>query len=323
MNSGKLQRFLEEAAAGPVTLTVRDLLAMWEVKVRNFDTVPRIAADLANAGLKCEPAFADVGLDGSVRVSPQAATEAGGQIVDASDLVFPHAAPLIESIPSARREVRSIPPNATLAQAYAEMMAHGYSQLAVMAETGKLIGTVSWERIGHIRVGSPNAELADVIDPDPYLVKLTDDLLSKIETVYKAGFVLVTDHEGDVCGIVTTADLTEQFHLLAEPFFLVGEIEKRLRRCIDKAFEVEDLQRVNKKIESVNGMTFGEYVRFLKVEGIWPRLSWQIDCALFVKHLDEVREVRNEIMHFRPDPLTPKQRERLRLFASWMRNLAP
>ena len=135
--------------------------------------------------------------------------------------------------------------------------------------------------------------------------------------------MLVSDYNGDICGIVTTADLTEQFRLLAEPFFLVGEIERRLRRCIDKAFSAEDLQCVGKSITSVNDMAFGQYVRFLRAEGIWPRLGWQIDCTLFTERLDHVRQVRNEIMHFRPDPLTSNQRERLHRFTSWMRHLDP
>ncbi|XVQ86495.1 CBS domain-containing protein [Microbispora siamensis] len=320
--SEKLKQFLEDAAATPVELTVRELLTKWDVKIRNFNTVPRIRADLVNAGLTCDPPFDDVDLNTTVCISSKE-TVAGQDETDESELSFPHAALLVRDIPSANREVVSVPPDATLAQARAMMMSHGYSQLPVITDGGVLIGTVSWERIGHIQVSMPNAELADVIDPHPNIVKLNEELLKKIPTIYDAGFVLVRNHEEDICGIVTTADLTEQFRLLAEPFFLVGEIERRLRRCIERVFSPADLQCVGKSITSVNNMTFGQYVRFLRTDGIWPRLGWQIDCKLFTEQLDHIRQVRNEIMHFRPDPLTLKQRESLSKFTNWMRHLDP
>ncbi|MFI7058830.1 CBS domain-containing protein [Streptosporangium canum] len=321
--SDKLKQFLDDAASEPIHLTVRDLLDKWDFKIRNFTTVPRVAADLARAGLKCEPAFDDVSMTTSVCVSSKMLAADEEQIEDSVELLFPQAALLIMDIPSANREVMSIPPEATLAQAHAVMMDHGYSQLPVITNDGRLVGTVSWERIGHIRVGSPTAELSTVIDRDPNVVKLNDDLLKKIPMIYDAGFALVREQSDEICGIVTTADLTEQFRLLAEPFFLVGEIEKRLRRCIGRAFSVEDLQRVGRNITSVDSMTFGQYVRFLRIDGIWPRLQWHIDCTLFTERLDQVRVVRNEIMHFRPNPLTPTQCDRLRNFTSWMHSLDP
>ncbi|MBE3016078.1 CBS domain-containing protein [Microbispora sp. NEAU-D428] len=321
--SDKLKQFLEAAAAAPVELTVRELLAKWDVRIRNFNTVPRIRADLDNAGLTCDPPFDDVDLSTIVCVSSKETVAEQDETADESELSFPHAALLVSDIPSASREVVSIPPDATLAQARAVMMSHGYSQLPVITEAGVLVGTVSWERIGHIQVSIPNAELSDVIDRHPNIVKLNEELLKKIPTIYEAGFVLVRNHEEDICGIVTTADLTEQFRLLAEPFFLVGEIERRLRRCIERAFSAEDLQCVGKSITSVNNMTFGQYVRFLRTDGIWPRLGWQIDCKLFTEQLDHIRQVRNDIMHFRPDPLTGKQRDSLAKFTAWMRHLDP
>ena len=127
--SNKLKQFLEEAATTPVELTVRDLLAKWDVKIRNFNTVPRITADLANAGLKCDPAFDDVDLGALVYVCSKDAAVGQDEMEDQWELAFPHAALLVGDIPSATREVTSIPPDATLAQAHTVMMDHGYSQL--------------------------------------------------------------------------------------------------------------------------------------------------------------------------------------------------
>lgn len=320
--SDRRTHFLRQASAAPVDLTVRELLAFWDVKVRNFNTVSRIATDLKQAGLKCEPSFEDVAMAETVRIAAKGADQETTQ-GDTAELSFPQAALLVRDIPSATRDVKSIPPEATLAHAHAEMMAGGYSQLPVITDAGVLVGVVSWERIGHARVCSPEASLADAIDREPNVVKLTDELLRKIPLVYEAGFVLVRDEHGDICGIVTTADLTEQFRLLAEPFFLLGEIERRIRRCIEKKVPQQELSVGSKTFSTANEMTFGDYVRFFRQDNIWTHLGWQIDCRLFTGKLDQIREVRNEIMHFRPDPLTATQRQRLEEFAGWMRHLDP
>ena len=49
--------FLARAAAEPVELTIRDLLAIWGYKARTYESVARIQHDLAAAGVRCSPAL--------------------------------------------------------------------------------------------------------------------------------------------------------------------------------------------------------------------------------------------------------------------------
>jgi CBS-domain-containing membrane protein len=206
------------------------------------------------------------------------------------------------------------------------MMRHNFSQLAVMTGPTALRGTVSWDTIARAYVRARNITLADAIDALPKVVYADEELFGQMTMIYNAGYVFVRDNDDRVCGIVTTADLSDQFRLLTEPFFQLGEIERRLRRCITHAFTVDDLQCVaspGKPIVSADNMMFGQYVRLLGDEPHWRAIKWQISREIFVRDLDDVRKIRNRVMHFSAGPLSGEQQGRLQSFLSWMRHLDP
>jgi hypothetical protein len=45
---------------------------------------------------------------------------------------------------------------------------------------------------------------------------------------------------------------------------------------------------------------------------MWEKLGWPLDRATVVKRLDELRGIRNDVMHFNPDPLPQDAVEKLR-----------
>ena len=51
----------------------------------------------------------------------------------------------------------------------------------------------------------------------------------------------------------------------------------------------------------------GNYVHLMKLEANWSKLQWNVDREFFVDRLSEVVKVRNELMHFTPDPLSVEQ----------------
>ncbi|MFN8124665.1 MAG: hypothetical protein U0237_19835 [Thermoleophilia bacterium] len=63
----------------------------------------------------------------------------------------------------------------------------------------------------------------------------TDDLIALIPRIISESFVFVLGADETIAGIVTMADLSEQFATLANPFFLLGEIERRLRLILVRA----------------------------------------------------------------------------------------
>ncbi len=65
----------------------------------------------------------------------------------------------------------------------------------------------------------------------------------------------------------------------------------------------------------------GEHERLMENPKNWDRYGWELDRAEFKHALGEVRAIRNEIMHFNSDPLSPHQISALSSFLKWIRSL--
>jgi hypothetical protein len=128
---------------------------------------------------------------------------------------------------------------------------------------------------------------------------------------------------------VTTADLSDEFARLATPFFLIGEIERRLRRAVDRIFSAGELSDIRnpqdpmRDVSSAEDLTIGEYVRLLEQAQRWEKTGWQVERKIFIDALNGVRELRNEVLHFSPDPLDEDQLDDLRRFIRLLKILDP
>jgi len=159
------------------------------------------------------------------------------------------------------------------------------------------------------------------------VLELGTPLFAAIESIYRHDYALVRHPDNRIGGIVTTADLSLEFHALAEPFLLIGEIENHLRRLISTRFSLDELKAAknstdeNREVTAVDDLTLGEYIRFLQSEDKWKRLSLRLDRAQFIKWLKDVRDVRNDVMHFDPDPVSADRLQLLREVANMMQTL--
>jgi len=158
-------------------------------------------------------------------------------------------------------------------------------------------------------------------------VKETDSLFQVINRIIESSYVLVRNERRSISGILTTTDLSQQFQDLAEPFLLIGEIENHIRSLIDGRFTQEELAAVrnendqNRLIESVADLTIGEHVRLIENPANWARLGLKADRAVFVRELDVVRQLRNDVMHFDSDRITDVERGSLRNFVQFIHEL--
>jgi CBS domain-containing protein len=333
--SDRVTGFLGRAAAEPVKLTVRDLLGIWGLRARTYEGVARIRRDLDAAGLHCEPDLGEGGGDTVIRVglrveSPADDLSPDGGVADGEEqdepLKLPPVALLVSHVPSASRPVERVSPGQSLKEAQALMSAHDYSQLAVLSGTRDLKGAVSWRSIAQARLANSDTTptLADATIKHPSVVHAEEELLSQIHSICKAGFIFVRDEDDRICGIVTSADLGNQFRDLTTPFFELGEIEGRVRRCIDRIFNADELRAATgrNKVNSAADMTFGQYVHLLKDDTRWQRMHWDVDRAMFIGYLDAAREVRNRVMHF-GEELQPDDKYKLRQCLNFMRALDP
>jgi len=313
-------------------LSILDLLAVWGARIRGHETNQRIALDLDRHGLTAVPPF-DVGASGTlVEIvpldalnTPPPADEAGPTDEHEDPLGTPPQAKLkVSFLPSACAGTNGLPSHSTLEQALAKMLISQRSQIPVIDEPSTLHGVVSYRGMGHAHAANKQQTLDNAMDCDPEVVGVNDDLLEVTPRILERGYALVRDVDGSYCGIVTADDLARQFAVMAGPFFLVGEIERRLRRLLNKTYTKADFRALtNQKHDSADGLMFDQYKQLLSPEHRWQMLGWNIDRTLFLGHLDTVRNVRNQIMHFRPTPMTEVEHNHLKALRTMLLILDP
>jgi restriction system protein len=331
--------FLRDAASRApgqeVKISIRELLRRWDAKRRGYWIVAQIERDLEKANLTTAPPFTEGWIDSVVTLVRVKQEERKGMeapatsdLLEATDASLPEVSLRVGSLSAANCRVISVLPQDSLDKAQSIMMRYDFSQLAVMSSSRDLRGAVTWESIAEARIRNPQAALKEAVEPAE-VVRSGDDLLEKIPRVVDAGFVFVQGPDRQISGIVTTADLSNQFATLAKPFFMLAEIERRLRRIIDGAFTSEELREfvdpsdTSRQVKSAADLTIGEYVRLLERPDCWMRLRWALDRKEFIEAMQEVRGTRNEVMHFSPDPLDDDQIVQLGNFLKWLRKLDP
>ncbi|MFI9559134.1 CBS domain-containing protein [Nonomuraea endophytica] len=317
-----VDQLLEEAAAqaeadpgSPKTLTIRHLLDHWKVWRRTAAVVEQVSTELAGVGLTTRPHFSEGSVDTVVALVPiekepddSAARTSDGQPITETAAKETSGKLRLGDLPS---RVVFVPPTTSLKAARTLMLRKRFSQLAVIHEDGTLRGAVTWESIGKAHVASDQPTLSDAITK-PHVVDHDANLLDLIDHIQRDGFVLVRGNDRKtVTGIVTAADLSGKFGQHAKPFLLIENAETRLRNAA-QVFSVEELRAgirkdQQKNVHSPNDLTFGNYWYLLKDKGRWETLGWKIEQTDLLDLLKAVRDVRNALMHFSLDALSPEQ----------------
>lgn len=215
----------------------------------------------------------------------------------------------------------------TIKEAVTLMMQNNYSQLPIVANKGrKLEGIVSWRSIG--KAISMNRDPRRVFDckEDIEPVKLDFPLLEVMDKVQRDEVVVVKNRDEVICGIVTASDIAEEFKKHAEAFFLIEEIEKQIRYLlkdckIDELLICLDPEKLGKEVKDIYDLSFGHYAVALERDAFFEKLNLCIEKSVFVKGLHDVRLIRNDVMHFSPDPMSPEDIEKLRTFARFLMDL--
>lgn len=316
--------------------TVRELLRWFGARRRRTGVVKRIQTELDNAGIITSPDFTKVWIDAEITFKKApvaaAATKSSGsdQGEDGAAYAPKEANFLISMLKAANCGVVSVNPQDTVEKAITLMLAHDFSQLAVMSNEHTLNGAISWKTIGK-RLSHEN-NLVEVRDAMETAVALEESeaLFKATKLIIEHEFVFVrSSTDKKVTGIVTATDLSEQFQFLSEPFLLIGQIENQIRKLMNGKFTTQTLQEVcgdtdsarRERIQSVVDLTFGEYLRIIQKPENWKLLDLRVDRGVFCAELDKVREIRNDVMHFDPDGIDEEQYDQLRRFSGLMDEL--
>ena len=326
--------FLKDAAqrepGKEVQISVRSFISKWGAKRRGYTYVRQISRDLEKYGLETVPPFDSGWIDNKIRiqkVQPQAEPSTANDDKNLSE-AKPDALTVlglrVGRLRSASAGVVSVRREDSLIKAQSVMLRHDYSQLAVLAGSRKVLGALSWESISKARMHAQGEIALRSCLTKAIVVDIDDDLLQLIPQIIEAGFVFVKSKQDEICGIITTADLSMEFQTLAGPFLLIGEIERKLRRIVDANFEVDVLQQIanpamgGRVVKTADDLTVGEYVRLFEAPERWDSLNWALDRNTFLSSLKEFNEVRNDIMHFGPDPIEPEVFGRVRNLLKWL-----
>lgn len=302
------------------SLTVRKLLRLFHQERRSHRVIPWIRQNLAKAGLDCEPDFEHVFIDSTVQLRKKPTVKAHAKNpIDTSAVSARDPVPRLALLPAANQIPISVARDADLQRAITLMMMHDYSQLPVMQGERSVDGLISLRSIVSARsVGVDCKTVRECLIKDVQVLAHDTPLFEAVKTVMRSEVVLVKGPDQKIVGLVTIADIGEQFVSLAEPFLILEQIENHIRALLDSKFTIDQLKEASddedseREIESISDLTFGEYVRLLEKPDNWKILNLQMDRATFTKRLDQVRRIRNEVMHFHPDGISSEDLNTLR-----------
>ncbi len=212
-----------------------------------------------------------------------------------------------------------------LSEATSEMRLNDYSQLPVMQNLRRVDGWISWKSIG--KASGECKFVRECMDRNVTILPEDTPLLDAVRTISEKEVVLIQNPTTkEICGLVTTTDLADEYHSLAEPFLLIREIEYRLRQLVERArYPLTVLQQAKhdadsqREIRRPSDLTFGETVRLLKNPHHWSSLPISGHQPTIMRHLDRISRIRNRVMHFDEKPLSKEDLNKLRATAKFMR----
>ena len=321
----QMQEDIEKGAAPKAEeLTVRQFLRRFGYAKRGSWIIGHIRKTLEEFNLRTEPDFEHAYIDSEISIRLNSEVADAQSQEESTDPVHQ-----IGTLPAANRKPVSVKPDEVISAATTTMQLHDYSQLPVMTNerTVNVKGMISWKSIGAtLSLGQPCEYVRQCMDP-PELIPLipkSTPLFDAIGTIAAREYVLVHDSNRIITGIVTGSDLSTQFRNLAGPFLLLGEIEGHLRQLIRGKFTVEQMGVASEGGRQVRGstdLTLGGYHQLLSNGENWGRLGLNVDRAAFAGQLDDVRDIRNAVMHFDPKGLSAEKTRTLQNFARFLRKV--
>ena len=299
----------------PFTLTPRELVAWFRYKRRSTWLVGKIQEELDRCGLYTKPDFNEVWADQQI------------SILDSSVPEVPLDNTLrVDRLAAANTPPTRVKPDDELSKAKTLMASNGFSQIPVMTSDREVKGIITWQSIGS-SVKPSGDKVRHFMDDSPPTIAGRRPLFEAVEIIANHGYVLVTGQDGSITGIVTISDISSQLLGLTEAFLLVGEIESHIRSIIHCRFTRKEVLSELHAAErgptgGIEALNFGDYCRLLETPRLWQKLSLNDDRATFVRQLNEVREIRNKVMHFNTVELPTNEIQKLRTLAPFFRSRA-
>lgn len=210
--------------------------------------------------------------------------------------------------------------NDSLLHAITLMQQHGFSQLPVIdKEDNRLCGYISWKTIGislwHDKKGD---KVSDYMENNITSIRLDTPLLEAIRIISSKKFVLVSNNDEGYSGFIAASDIASEFFSItqAEAFLLLEQIELQIRMIINRfglsKKELKQYSQGGREVESIDDLTFGAYCKIFKEPQYWGKLGYKNEHEDFNNYLDDIRLIRNRVMHFEPEGIGRQKMQSLR-----------
>lgn len=308
----------------PIELTPKELLSYFGVSSRRTNVIWWIDRALKENDLQTIPSYKSGWIHAKIELTTDKIINKRKQEKE-NDTITPR----IKLLEAANTPPVFITKNDTIEKAMTIMMENDYSQLPVMntANSKQVDGMISWHSIGWKNALGKNLKtVSDFMNKDFTIIRDTCPLMDAVEIVQKKEVVLIENKSKNICGLVTITDIAEKFYSLSEPFFIIGQIEAAIREILDDKFNTQELCEVkfgddNREVQSISDLTFSEYIQLMRNDENWKKLDLPLDKDELTKRLDEVRLIRNDVMHFNTDNIDDEQKYILRKTALFLREI--
>jgi hypothetical protein len=227
----------------------------------------------------------------------------------------------------AKKKPVCVRPTATIPEAITLMMMHDFSQLPVMIGERTVKGIFSWKSLGQKLALKQKCNYVKDAMEEAVIINVNRSLFDAARLVAESDCKLIRDDQEVISGILTSYDLSVNFAERSEPFLLLEQIEKHVRRYVENKLSVSEMQEAprspspERSVPDGSRLSFGDYVRILQRPDRWKKTGLSLDQTLFVKKLDEIRLIRNKVMHFNPNGLGQDDMQKLRKFAALLRQV--
>lgn len=204
-------------------------------------------------------------------------------------------------------------PSWSLGRVDSIMQTERISRIPVLHGKTELKGTVHYRELAVcIRRANPDDSLSQYrriyeFNQDLGRIEENQSIFDAIRRLNRHTALLVYRNRNEPLTLLTSRTIADFMGTYAEPFMAVQELEQAIRGMVSHLSQ-EDLNSVrfdtldgNQKNVDLGDLTFGEYA--VLIGRCWNHLPIaSLDKTVIFRHLDECREIRNELMHFRTDP---------------------
>jgi predicted transcriptional regulator len=217
------------------------------------------------------------------------------------------------------QEVLELEPDMPARDAVAKLLALHYTQAPVV-QAGRVIGMFSLQSFAREAASASQAHwsqlkcapgdlpVEEFLEQRPF-VSIHDELKMVFELLDKHDAVLVGSEER-IAGVLTPMDVVGYLYRVASPFVLISEIELALRGLVRGVLDEDTirtcLERAHgdaggKPPETLEDSTFDQLLNAVCNGNNWTDHFGTLggNRALFRSKLVRVRDVRNDLFHFR------------------------